>query len=310
VRLVSFRRGHDDGPEGFVGVLDDDGRVVEVPNPAGRAWTMREYLQAWPVSQAMAAGAFELRGTTHALTDIELLAPVPRPASVRDFYAFEAHVKRARLKRGMEVPPEWYEMPIFYYSNHGAVIGPEAPVVRPLGCQELDYELEVACVIGRGGRNLTPDAAEASIAGFTILNDWSARDIQRAEMKVGLGPAKGKDFATSLGPWLVTPDELAERAAGLGRYDLAMTVRVNGEQTGGGTLRDLHWRWGEMIARASQNCGVWPGDVIGSGCVGTGCQLEQEPPRWLQAGDVVELEVGGLGVLRNPVVESAGVRRA
>jgi len=220
-----------------------------------------------------------------ALEDVRLLAPIPEPPSVRDFYAFEQHVANARARRGGEVPPEWYEIPVFYFSNPAAIVGPDADVAYPDGTEELDYELEVAAVIGAGG----------AIAGFTVMNDWSARDLQRQETRVGLGPAKGKDFATSLGPVLVTVDEFDGTAA-------AMTARVNGEERSRGELADLHFSWDEIVARAALNTTLRPGDVLGSGTVGSGCILEHGDGRWLRRGDVVELEVDGLGVLRNRVV--------
>ena len=220
-----------------------------------------------------------------ALDDVRLLAPIPEPPSVRDFYAFEQHVANARARRGGEVPPEWYEIPVFYFSNPAAIVGPDADVAYPDGTEELDYELEVAAVIGAGG----------AIAGFTVMNDWSARDLQRQETRVGLGPAKGKDFATSLGPVLVTVDEFDGTAA-------AMTARVNGEERSRGELADLHFSWDEIVARAALNTTLRPGDVLGSGTVGSGCILEHGDGRWLRRGDVVELEVDGLGVLRNRVV--------
>ncbi|MGH8982466.1 MAG: fumarylacetoacetate hydrolase family protein [Acidimicrobiia bacterium] len=238
------------------------------------------------------------------------VAPPMHPPSIRDFYAFEEHVATARRARELEMVPEWYEAPVFYFSNPHSVIGPDAIVAAPPGCEELDYELEVAAVVGTGGRDLASDVAAEHIAGFTIMNDWSARDLQRREMKVGLGPAKGKDFATSLGPWVVTPDEVADRRAGKA-YDLTMTARVNGFEYSRGNLADLHWSFGEMLAHASRGTRLVAGDVIGSGTCGTGCILELalvhggDRYPWLQPGDVVELEVERLGVLRNTV----GARR-
>jgi len=235
------------------------------------------------------------------------LSPPDQPSSIRDFYAFEDHVATARRARGLEMVPEWYEAPVFYFSNPHSVVGPDQPVAAPPGCEELDYELEVAAVVGTGGSDLDPDEAEGHIVGFTIMNDWSARDLQRREMTVGLGPAKGKDFATSLGPWVVTPDELADRRVGKA-YDLAMTARVNGHEYSRGNLADLHWSFGEMLAHASRGTRLVRGDVIGSGTCGTGCILElalvhgSEKYPWLVPGDMVELEVERLGVLRNPVV--------
>ena len=221
----------------------------------------------------------------YPLAEVELRAPVLYPPSVRDFYAFEQHVKTAREARGSQVPKEWYEIPVFYFSNPAAIYGPEQDVPYPDGTAELDYELEVAAVIGAEGR----------IGGFTVMNDWSARDLQRAEMRVGLGPAKGKDFATSLGPIVVTPDEFDGSEA-------EMIARVNGEERSRGNLRDLFHPWDAIVAQAARNTVLRPGDVLGSGTVGTGCILEHGDGRWLQRGDVVELEVEGIGVLRNTVV--------
>lgn len=242
----------------------------------------------------------------YPLEKVRLLAPV-QPPSFRDFYAFEEHVRNARRHRGLEMIPEWYDAPAFYFSNAASVVGPEVPVRRPLETKALDYELELACVIGREGTDIAADEADGYIAGFTILNDWSARDVQRREMKVGLGPAKGKDFATSLGPYLLTPDELEDRVLsdrGRGRrYDLEMVARVNGREYSRGNARTMHWTFAELIAHASRNTVLMPGDLIGSGTVGTGCILEfpEGTYPWLQPGDVVELKIERLGVLRNTV---------
>jgi fumarylacetoacetate (FAA) hydrolase len=215
---------------------------------------------------------------------VELLAPIPDPPAVRDFFAFERHVATARGRRGLAVPEEWYRLPVFYFSNPAAIYGPDDDIPYPRGSRMLDYELEVAAVIGAGGR----------IGGFTIMNDWSARDLQREETRVGLGPAKGKDFATSLGPVLVTPDEF-DGSAG------TMVARVNGEERSRGNLADLYHSWAAILARAGENTRLRPGDVIGSGTVGTGCILEHGDDRWLRPGDRVELEVDGIGVLCNRI---------
>ena len=237
------------------------------------------------------------------LDEVRLVAPLPRPPSLRDFYAFEQHVARASRNRGRDVPPAWYELPVFYFGNHSAIYGPNAGVPIPR-TEALDYELEIACVIGRAGRDIAVEDAEEYIAGYTIMNDWSARDIQREEVSVGLGPAKGKDFATSLGPWLVTPDELELFALGDGRYNLPMVARVNGVERSRGNFRDIYYTFAQMIARASRDAVLYPGDVLGSGTVGSGCLLEltagQGP--WLAEGDEVELEISGLGILRNQIV--------
>jgi fumarylacetoacetate (FAA) hydrolase len=201
--------------------------------------------------------------------------------------------------------PEWYQVPVFYFSNHNAIVGPDEPVRRPSYTQELDFELEIACVIHQEGMDIAAADAEAHILGFTILNDWSARDVQRLEMKMNLGPAKGKDFATSMGPAIVTLDELADRALGDGRYDLAMSARVNGREVSRGNFKDITFTFPQMIARASADVLLLPGDVIGSGTVGTGCILELGPENvpWLVPGDVVELEIERLGILRNEIIE-------
>jgi fumarylacetoacetate (FAA) hydrolase len=238
------------------------------------------------------------------LESVRLRASLPRPRSLRDFYAFEQHVRTAFSLRGQSIPPEWYDFPVFYFGAVASIHGPGDIVVAPAGSQALDFELEVAAVVGRGGRNLDADEAEAAIFGYTILNDWSARDLQRKEMRVGLGPAKGKDFASSLGPVVVTSDELADRRTGRpGVFDAEMRARINGVDRSRGNWKDIHYSFGDMLARASADATLEPGDVIGSGTVGSGCLLEltagQGP--WLQPGDGVELEVEGLGVLMNRV---------
>ena len=220
----------------------------------------------------------------HRLKDVVLRAPIPRPPSVRDFLSFEEHVRNARRNRGEDVPREWYEVPVFYFSNPAAIYGPDEAIPHPEGSDSLDYELEVAAVIGR----------DELIAGFTIMNDWSARDLQVKEMTVGLGPAKGKDFATSLGPVVVTVEEFDGSAA-------EMVARVNGEERSRGNLRDLFRPWDAIVEHAARNTRLVPGDLIGSGTVGTGCILEHGDGRWLRRGDEIELEVEGLGVLRNRV---------
>jgi fumarylacetoacetate (FAA) hydrolase len=283
-----------------------EGEVVELAGVSSLPTTLLGLIEAGPEAWATAWQVAQGKaGRRWPEAKIRLCAPLPRPPSLRDFYAFEKHVAQAFANRGRPVPGEWYDFPVFYFSNPGSLCGPDDPIAPPPGSKALDYELEVACVIGCGGQDIVADQAEAHIFGYSILNDWSARDLQRAEMSVGLGPAKGKDFATSLGPWLVTPDELEEVAEGRpGVYRLTMTARLNGVERSRGNLADLHYSFGEMIARASSGTELFPGDVVGSGTVGTGCLLEltggQGP--WLQPGDEVELEVEKLGVLRNRVV--------
>jgi 2-keto-4-pentenoate hydratase/2-oxohepta-3-ene-1,7-dioic acid hydratase in catechol pathway len=237
------------------------------------------------------------------LKNVQLTAPLPNPTSFRDFVAFETHVKNATKRSGDTVAPEWYEMPIFYFSNPNAMKGPEEEVKRPSRCIRLDYELELACVIGKEGKNIKASEAEDYIFGYTILNDWSARDIQMKEMKVLLGPAKGKDFATSIGPYIVTKDELEPYRVGQ-RFNLEMTAKVNGEVLSKGNFKDIYYTFGDMIERASEDVALYPGDIIGSGTVGFGCLMElgTEVHRWLEPGDEVELTITGLGSLTNKII--------
>ncbi len=248
-----------------------------------------------------ALGKERPRGVAYALDAVHLMAPLPRPRTIRDFYAFEAHVKNARARRGLQMQAEWYQAPVFYFSNPNAVFGPGLEVPKPARTNKLDFELEVAVVLSRRGRDIMVAEAEHHIAGYMIMNDWSARDIQAQEMKVGLGPAKGKDFATSFGPWLVTPDELDDRRLPDGRLDLTMIARINGQEVSRGNLAEMHFTFAQLIERASQDCTLFPGEILASGTVGTGCLLETEAHRWLQPGDVVELEVERLGVLTNTI---------
>lgn len=254
----------------------------------------------------------------HTLHELVLLSPIPEPPSVRDFYAFEQHVKSARAKRGVGMIPEWYEIPTFYFTNNSEIYGHDQEVPYPVGSNELDIELEIACVIGRDGKDIPVEEAANYIAGYTIMNDWSARDFQRKDMKLNLGPGKGKDFATSIGPWIVTPDELESRrlhsSSGLVttgeanpanvRYDMTMLARVNGKEISRGNFKDIYYSFPQMIAYASRNARLRVGDIIGSGTVGTGCLLEigTEVHPWFQRGDVIELEIEGIGVLRNRIV--------
>jgi 2-keto-4-pentenoate hydratase/2-oxohepta-3-ene-1,7-dioic acid hydratase in catechol pathway len=222
-----------------------------------------------------------------------LRAPV-RPASLRDFLAFEDHAKGGAARRGEDLNPAWYRSPVYYKGNHRSIIGPDADVVWPAFSERLDFELELACVIGVRARDLDEAGAERGIFGYTIMNDWSARDIQRDEMAMRLGPSKSKDFATSLGPCIVTADEIDPRRG------LAMAARVNGETWCESNTNGMHWTFPAMIAHVSRGEDVWPGDIYGSGTPFGGCGLDQD--RWIAPGDLVELEIQGIGVLRNRVV--------
>jgi fumarylacetoacetate (FAA) hydrolase len=235
----------------------------------------------------LAAGLSASDGAEYSLEEVRLAAPIPTPPSIRDFFVFEQHVATARGRRGLDVPEFWYREPVFYFSNPAAVIGPDDDLVYPSGVTELDYELELAAVVGAG----------EVIAGFTVMNDWSARDLQREETTVGLGPAKAKDFATSLGPWLVTVDEFSGREG-------TMTARVKGVEYSRGEISSAYYSWDQILDRASRNTRLVPGDVIGSGTVGSGCILELGTGAWLHPGDDVELEVEGIGILRTTVVDS------
>ena len=263
------------------------------------------------LDRTLAVGAAAGRERPVPLAAARLMAPLI-PASVRDFVTFESHVVGVRRSvDGAEgVPEAWYDAPTFYFTNPHAIVGPDAPVRRPWGCRALDFELEVAAVVGTSGTSLTEEQARAAIVGYTILNDWSARDIQGREMKTGLGPAKGKDFCTSIGPWLVTADELADAHDDDGFLTLEGTVSVNGREVGRDTLRHMGWTFATMVAYASRDSLVVPGDVLASGTTGGGgCLAElwgrsgrQEPPP-LEPGDVVSITVDRLGTLRNVVVE-------
>ena len=274
-----------DGERARVGELDGD-RV--------------ELLEA-PTMIAFLAGEGRARtGESRALPSVRLLAPVPEPPSVRDFYAYEGHVAAGARRRGREIAPYWYEAPAFYFSNPAAIHGPSEPVLRPESTSMLDFELEIAAVIG------LDDRGGPEIAGFTLMNDWSARDVQASEVTVGLGPAKAKDFAISLGPWLLTPDELPYRD---GRLHLAATVEVNGVQVASTDASEMHFTWPELVAQGARDTRLRPGDILGSGTLTGGCLLELGPfqsetgaePRWIEPGDLVALEAEGLGRLETPV---------
>ncbi|NOZ03122.1 MAG: fumarylacetoacetate hydrolase family protein, partial [FCB group bacterium] len=237
-------------------------------------------------------------------SDVILLPPVPDPATFRDFNAFEKHMLAMRRQQGFKTDALWYQIPVFYYSNPCTFYGHRAEIPYPAGTNELDFELEWAVIIANGGKNITREEADLVIGGFTILNDWSARDWQREEMRLNLGPAKGKDFATSAGPYLVTPDELADRKNGQ-QFDLNMTCRVNGNLLSSGNTGDLYHSFAAMIERASRNTPLLPGDYIGSGTVGSGCILELGPENtggWLKPGDLVTMNVERLGTLENRIV--------
>lgn len=288
--------------------------------------TMNMFLHYWeesfPIAQAGELMLKEGSRTTNRRTpvaDVDLLAPVPFPTSCRDGYAFRQHVAAARRNRKVEMIPEFDQYPIFYFTNHHSIKGPGSVVCMPDHFEKLDFELEAAIVICKHGRNIRAEDADEYIGGLMIMNDLSARRLQMEEMLLNLGPAKGKDFATTIGPWLVTLDELKEfeiapKENHTGKnWNLTMKCRVNGQQVSLGNLGDMDWTFAEIIERASYGVDLYPGDVIGSGTVGTGCFLElngtgklNDPAyteQWLQNGDVVELEIDQLGLLTNTITE-------
>jgi 2-keto-4-pentenoate hydratase/2-oxohepta-3-ene-1,7-dioic acid hydratase in catechol pathway len=259
-----------------------------------------------------AAAQARAKGARVDLASVTYLAPIATPPTVRDFYAFEQHVKAGRAWRGLEMEPDWYELPVFYFSNPYAITG-SGDIAMPPGTSQFDFELEVAAVVGTAGRDVPAAEGDALIAGFCVMNDWSARDLQQREMKLSMGPVKGKDTATGIGPWFVTPDELADARQGNG-YALTMRCSVNGRPYSEAMWSDVYWSFGEMIAYASRGTEVRPGDVIGSGTCGSGCILElSHRPNgadypWLRPGDRVVASVDGLGELSNTIVAGAEPR--
>lgn len=277
-------------------------RLADAQVPA----TMLEFLQGGPSAMAAArcglAHVEQLGGSVTGPKGetirydqglIRLTAPLPNPASLRDFIAFEEHIAATSKKRGQPIPPEWYKAPVYYKGNHRTIIGPDQGLRWPLNTAKLDYELELACVIGREGIDVAERDAWDYIAGYTIMNDFSARDVQFQEMACRLGPAKGKDFATAIGPCIVTPDEIPDLAS------LGMIARVNGEVWSDGRFGSIHWSFAQMIEHVSRGEAIYPGDLLGSGTVGGGCGLEFD--RYLKPGDIVELEIQPVGVLRTRI---------
>ncbi len=321
MKLVSYiREGHDQLALLVNGLLFNMDRIhPDLPN------NMSMFLQYWEDSLPMVRGGqmmIEEGRINEAdgipVEEVEILAPVPFPPSCRDAYAFRQHVETARRNRNREMIAEFDQFPVFYFTNHHSIKGAGDIYCMPDHFQKLDFELEVAIVIGKQGRNIRAEEADSYIAGLMIMNDFSARTLQSEEMLLNLGPAKGKDFATTVGPWLVTPDELegfevpAEDGHIGKKWNLSMKCRVNGQQVSEGNLADMSWTFAEIIERASYGVDIFPGDIIGSGTVGTGCFLELNgtgrlnnpayEEQWLKDGDIVELEVEGLGILTNTIV--------
>ncbi len=321
MKLISYLK---DGNDQLAIVIEDWVYDIDTLHP-DLPHTMGMFLHYWEDSlPAALAGEMMIKegkrsvNKKTALSEVELLSPVPFPTSCRDGYAFRQHVMSARRNRGAEMIPEFDQFPIFYFTNHHSVQGQGNVVCMPDHFEKLDFELEVAIVISRQGRNIRAEDADKYIGGLMIMNDISARVLQMDEMKLNLGPAKGKDFSTVLGPMLITPDELEQfeipaKEGHVGKsWNLKMKCRVNGIQVSEGNVGDMDWTFAEIIERASYGVDLLPGDVIGSGTVGTGCFLElngtgklNDPnyvEQWLLAGDVVEMEIDGLGLLSNTIV--------
>ena len=321
MKLVSYIK---DDHEQLAVLINDVIYDTEVLHP-DLPGTMSMFLNYWedtfPVAQA---GALMLKEGTRSsnrgipLKDVQLMAPVPFPTSCRDAYAFRQHVAAARRNRKVDMIPEFDQYPVFYFTNHHSIQGPGEIKCMPDHFEKLDFELEAAIVIGKYGRNIAAEDADDHIAGLMIMNDMSARRLQLEEMLLNLGPAKGKDFSTVIGPWLVTLDELvafetAAKENHVGKnWNLTMSCSVNGIKVSEGNLGDMDWTFAEIIERASYGVDLYPGDVIGSGTVGTGCFLElngtgklNDPnyvEQWLQADDIIEMEIEGLGILSNTIV--------
>ncbi len=297
--------------ENVLGCLHE-GKVVNLVSTAQRggcpihAGSIDDLLVNWKKSIGHVRNGFEIAENSGDLdyieSDPQFAPPVRRPGTFRDFYCFEEHVRNARKLRGLDVVEEWYQFPVFYFSNPNTISTTGDTVKFPSSSKMWDFELEIGAVIGSEVGNISAEEAERVIAGYVVLNDWSARDIQRQEMAVGLGPAKGKDFATSISPFLITPDELEPYRQGKG-FNLHAIAKVNGETMSDNSWSSIHYSFGEMIARASQDATLYPGDLIGSGTVGMGCLLERglDHDLWLKSGDVVEMEIECIGKLVNRV---------
>ena len=325
MRFVSFLKKEKDRIglecEGKIYDLAKAAKSINVNIPS----KMGKFLRDWKSNLALAVKVEKAikKGKIKGgiIKNPKLLSPIPKPVSVRDGYAFRQHVETARRNRGAEMIPEFDQFPVFYFSNHNAVFGEGNIFVESDHLHKLDFELECAIVIGKEGKNILAKEADNYIAGYMIMNDLSARNLQMEEMKLNLGPAKGKDFATTFGPYLVTTNELDQykSATPLGnKYDLEMKAFHNGVQVSSGNLKDMNWTFAQIIERASYGVELFPGDVIGSGTVGTGCFLELNGTKmleakqkgeeynsvWLKTGDTIELEITGLGRLKNKIVKA------
>lgn len=324
MKLVTFQT-HGTAPRTGISVANRDGTFIvdlkaalpptDVTSPfSGQMLDIIQHAQvALPAIRKIEAKALAgqlPQAALHEESKVHLLSPIPNPPSMRDGYAFRQHVEAARRNRGLDMIPEFDQIPIFYFTNHLAVSGSGPIPVLPKHLDKLDFELEIAIVMGKEGRNIPANKADDYIFGYTIMNDWSARGLQMEEMKLNLGPAKGKDFSTSLGPYLVPKEDLESfslPSAHGRRHDLRMKAFVNGKQVSDGNAKDMSWTFAQIIERASYGVTLRPGEVIGSGTVGTGCFLElngtHKTNQWLQIGDEVVMEVAELGRLVNTIAE-------
>jgi fumarylacetoacetate (FAA) hydrolase len=317
MKLVTFVRPGAD-PAGAPGIalpgagVLDLGRASETFRGLSMLDLVRRHEELLPEARPLAAGEASLpAGTLVPEDEVRLLAPLPRPVSVRDGYAFRQHVETARRNRGLPMIPEFDEFPVFYFTNALAILGPGELRVGGRRLEKLDFELECFVVLGKTVTNPTLEEADDAILGYGVMNDLSARALQMEEMKLNLGPAKGKDFATAIGPWLVTKDELSDRLRPSPKgnvLDARMTAHVNGVQVSEGNVAQMDWTFAEIVRRAADGVTLEPGEVIGSGTVGTGCFLELNgsgitKDQWLRPGDVVSLAIDGLGTLTHTIVE-------
>jgi fumarylacetoacetate (FAA) hydrolase len=317
MKLVTFVRPGAD-PSGAPGIalpgagVLDLGRASETFRGLSMLDLVRRHEELLPEARPLAAGEASLpAGTLVPEDEVRLLAPLPRPVSVRDGYAFRQHVETARRNRGLPMIPEFDEFPVFYFTNALAILGPGELRVGGRRLEKLDFELECFVVLGKTVTNPTLEEADDAILGYGVMNDLSARALQMEEMKLNLGPAKGKDFATAIGPWLVTKDELSDRLRPSPKgnvLDARMTAHVNGVQVSEGNVAQMDWTFAEIVRRAADGVTLEPGEVIGSGTVGTGCFLELNgsgitKDQWLRPGDVVSLAIDGLGTLTHTIVE-------
>lgn len=287
-----------------IGWIQADGVVDMKLAHAGLPSDMLTYIQNSEEYAPIIASLGNLKAH-YAMDEITLLAPLPNPTSFRDYIGFEQHMLNASKTFGHTIGAAWYNMPIFYFTNHQAIFGPEDEITRPEKETKLDIELEMAVIIGRKGKNIQAENADDYIFGYTVFNDWTARAIQRVEMEVPLGPHKGKDFANAIGPCIVTKDEMNQYLGDNGRFNVKMTAKINGELICEGNYNTVYHTFAKMIERASENnVNLFPGDILGSGTVGWGSLIENNfaVHRPLDAGDIVELEIEGIGILRNKVV--------